>query len=130
MLNDETRAAERLRKYMDGEPMYMSNPEGPRDDLAKLANAYLREHPADDAEPVTEEWMNSLACEDSVSGLWYYFAVDASTSLIIAMASNRNWASVEDDASTDGVFLRDISTRGDVRRLCWALGIELKEQSK
>ena len=62
MMDAETKAAlERLRREGQGENVYPSwfpdyDMES-RKDSHTLAEAYLAEHPADDDEPVTKEWL-------------------------------------------------------------------------
>lgn len=80
-----------------------------------LANAYVAEHPADDDEPITVEWLCVMGWELTDTRLelgplsWHGFD---------------NTMRIDCDILTS---LPHITTRGDVRRLCKVLGIELKE---
>jgi hypothetical protein len=96
-------------------------------DRAVLADAYLAEHPADDDEPVTEEWLRAVGFVThrqgvaidmglrSRGGPWLYFA--CCPGLV-----NPDWM------FDDGRLLAapDLNTRGHVRRLCEALGVPLR----
>ena len=92
------------------------------DDTAagRLAKAYLADHPADDDEPVTEEWLCSVgAKKDDVS---VFFPSPIQGVPAIEFSKEQAWLTNEDYA---GVEIK-LKTRGDVRRLCAALGIEMK----
>lgn len=95
------------------------------DDAARIVDAYLQEHPADDDEPLTEEWLRSAGAHDPHGR--DHAAPLALTALGIGF----------------GVFVRDelndcwhwcrgsrrlatLRTRGDVRRLLAALGVPAK----
>jgi hypothetical protein len=80
----------------------------------RVATAYLAEHPADDAEDVTGDWLKSLgivrACfEDKCYG--YHHKKRCHT---LNLRTDRG-----------SVSNIDVFTRGDVRRLLTALGIPL-----
>lgn len=87
----------------------------------KFIDTVLAEHPADDETPITELWwcdMNggSRFMFSSDERLMLYLAVDGMIELCV----------------TNGLReisykLQHIKTRGDVRRLCRALGVEVKE---
>ncbi len=116
-------------------------------DLALLAHAYLVEHRADEDEPITEEWLclsgfasSSRNIEQFVENEWFagehrieihpedgeYLGAE----LRIMIHSADVWVAEMRDRShgwTESIGVsRDLKTRGDVRRLCKALGIELK----
>jgi hypothetical protein len=97
--------------------------------LSALAVAcqYQADHPADDDEPVTEEWLRAVGFVThrqgvaidmglrSRGGPWLYFA--CCPGLV-----NPDWM------FDDGRLLAapDLNTRGHVRRLCEALGVPLR----
>lgn len=102
----------------------------------RLAEAYLAEHPADDDEPANREWVSGFARKrrcwpdqyilDEIS-VNYYLEFDCSPlehkeqpdcSVLLRALPERD---------EDGVVLLYHATRGDVRRLCKALGVPLKE---
>lgn len=84
-----------------------------------LANAYAVEHPPDDSEPLTEEWFRIAGAVDVK---WYRgLAIIISTQLYLF------WA--DGEAFIVGQRKR-CKTRGDVRRLCAALGSPLKEKTE
>jgi hypothetical protein len=142
--NEITQAAERRHRIKSGVPDYevygytrqqwshgMFDDEIAEkiaaDDMA-LADAYLAEHPADDGDVVTPEWLLSVGFtldhemeppRDPVycirSLLWrpHYFEVNQGKWQFGPVTINQN-----------------PKTRGDVRRLCAALGIPLPDQPK
>lgn len=81
-----------------------------------LAKAYLAEHPADDDEPVTAEWLESIGA-NSDDGLFFtgHDAVDFELTEF-----EGTW---HVDVGWRTICL--VETRGDVRRLLAALGIEV-----
>jgi len=107
-----------------------------RPELRLLANEYLREHPADDDEPITftrlqrmgfgSETINGVSLiidgcgGDPVELTIGYADTDTETEFI---------ADVTQSNTNDHVLItgREFSVIGDIRRLCRALGIELKE---
>lgn len=81
-----------------------------------LAHAYAAEHPPDDDEPITEEWMRAAgAVEIKSVG---HVALIISTQLYLHYRDGK--------AGIKGQFVL-CHTRGDVRRLCAALGSPLRE---
>lgn len=108
-------------------------------DIIAAAELALAEHPADDGEPITKEWLKSLGFSDS----GYSFIITGEKDYGEDVARFR--LACNGDDWTDGncsweFHLRSIEleeqggmlpcepkTRGDLRRLCRALGIELKE---
>jgi len=86
-----------------------------------LAHGYLTEHPADDNELVTIDWLNSLKRADG--GDFGMFAVRFVRPNFHLMAVNKK-PTTGIDGINDWVSPRP-ATRGDVRRLCAALGVEL-----
>ena len=126
MTTDEVKQArERLRGNEDLWIEYG----GQHDDLDALlylAHNDLAEHPADDDEPVTVEWLDALftrSCKTHSHPNWrasgesrhgFRFVFHDSV-LHVGVIFN----------GTTGIAT--CKTRGDVRRLCRALGIELKQ---
>ena len=90
-----------------------------------LAESYLAEHPADDAEPVTEEWLLSVgfkrAEDDPV--ILVLPSTDTGRAMTYVTIEPCELRLEADDGGSIWIGER---TRGDVRRLCTALGIELK----
>ncbi len=93
-----------------------------------VAHAYLAEHPADDGDPVTEEWLRSIGWitrywEGALNSPLSQDNVYVSYSLV---GVSWKWClSMESEDDPDGLhFTRDIlKNRGQVRRLLKALGI-------
>ena len=84
-----------------------------------VSQAYLAEHPADDDEPVTEEWLLSVG-----------FVHDATHVVLRNWGPQRNGniqAYPNGKWWLNGTAMIQMKTRGQVRRLCAALGIGLKE---
>jgi len=126
--NELRAAAERLRTNADAEYAKMS-PLLYFADCETLANGYLAEHPADDGEPVAgdTEWMKAAIGWIPVDGgRDGYIGRDK----IIFCKGSENIYSAWLQVSQHYYDMRRIVrvyTRGDVRRLCRALGITLKE---
>lgn len=108
-MSEELRAA--AQRILDDD---CGGHEGLEGDATGIAMAYLAEHPADDGEAITDDWLDTVI----VKGLldWNY-------------REDTHWRCLE-------VFIHDWwhdyplpsgATRGTVRRLASALGIELKE---
>ncbi len=86
----------------------------------RLARAWREEYPEDDDEPITPEWLCSIGW---IAGT--PTALTKSTHVCSASGGDMKWGPF-------GCFLgitklSGIKTRGDVRRLCRMMGVELKE---
>ncbi len=90
-------------------------------DSATLADAYLVEHPADDGEKVTEEWLlaSGFTPHPEFRGHSIY---NKTQSIEVWIADGGICVEGEYISRKFGGDY----TRGDMRRLCSALGIELK----
>lgn len=117
MTDNELRAAvERVHKGAKN-PLYYAFPLQPhgqaKADAVLIVDAYLAEHPADDAEAVTEDWFAAVGiprgCFDPVCYGWLYG--EKAYTLSVNRAPRGSVSGVE------------VYTRGDVRRLLAALGI-------
>lgn len=95
-------------------------------DRAVLADAYLAEHPADDAEPVTEEWLKSEVGMTVPS--WHTYEPRLLREVVDDEGrwDMRLWWAIERRSFEIGGRTVPVATRGDVRRLFSALGVELK----
>jgi hypothetical protein len=119
---------------------------GPEHELAVLASAYLIEHPEDDGETVTREWLTSVGFtaydeNERDPSKWLYFISPKSKESkgrsgpivhlrIDPLYGCDGWSIVEagdEHTGLDSVQIPSCETRGDVRRLCAALSIPLKE---
>jgi hypothetical protein len=117
-MTDIQSAAERLRRHM-ADPNHRDTYHGKEStlvgDWATLARAYLAEHPADDGEAITEDWLRAVGFKSMPSevGLWLDKTVG-----------------VDLRSDTPGCVVCNarprIATRGDLRRLAEALGIPLE----
>ena len=125
-MNDELRAA--AKRWREGRYTPGIGPESGGMDAVRLADAYLAEHPADDEQEVDYEWLLKIGfntfdephCLSIKKGDVRVVWIIKGQWLRICI-SQMNGPKY---AATDIVH-RPI--RGDVRRLCKALGIELKE---
>ena len=111
-MSDITQAADRLRRYYQSRKQHGSFPPyaSQRDDEATLAEAYLADHPSDDGELITEEWLSTFATtQGGAHAMW---SVGDFTILL--------------HGYRDGYFLHrsipyvrvdGITTRGQLRRL-------------
>lgn len=126
-MSDELRsAAERFAKQRPSEaypwPCEMSEQPAQRvADMALLARAYLAEHPADDGEPITREWMNTVLPTDADSGNWTVRQSKPLT-LEIEYSGGGFWLWFA-HAEVPPVPVCQVRTRGQLRRLLELLGI-------
>lgn len=120
MTPEQKAALERLRN--SATPWYS----GMTLDYIKVAYLWLSEHPADDDEPVTEEWLQKVIAPDRTARLGGGFSVTFYATQTPTLSYYNSGIGGWYDDSSD-IDVPKASTRGDVRRLCRALGIELKE---
>lgn len=85
----------------------------------EVAKAYLSEHPDDDDRPITPEWIDRYRVSDVL------YLIEKKDDLCLYVQVNGIYAEIEQYG--DSVRI-PISTRGDLRRLCKVLKIELKEK--
>jgi len=153
-MNEQVKSAmERLRQMRadadDHDGGYPATEEGRRQSLldhAALADAYLAEHPADDDEAITEDWLREVGFKSKTYQESEVLALNIPKGVI----GDTQWIELEDE--TNGVFLLcrwselyedydgdDLPpdrvevvcrTMGQLRRLCAALGIELTEKAR
>jgi len=122
---DELRvAAKRLAEgeFSENYPAFMATTFGLADGFL-LARAYLAEHPEDDGEPVTEEWLRSSVGWIPVEGSGYI----GRDGIIFCKGSESvysAWLQISQYYYDMRRIVR-VETRGDVRRLCKALGVSL-----
>lgn len=124
-------AAERLRRMRQESEShdggYPANAEGRRQSLydhAALAEAYLAEHRADDAEPITEDWLRSVGFDTADNPAWVWIGDN------FKIARHRvggRWQICYLDDNGPSTDIPGPNTRHDLRQLCRALGIELRE---
>jgi hypothetical protein len=94
-------------------------------DARLIAEAWIAEHPADDDEPITEEWLEQLAFTHNDS---WYFRSPAQTSMqadVTLIRWSGGWSVKVSDRFTS-VLTANVKTRGDLRLLAKALGIGLE----
>lgn len=132
-MTDEQRAAvERLRKddYGKSEDFDYTDAGWMKRccDEATVSDLYLAEHPADDGDDATPAWLAAVgASRDDIPAKWTFRRDDAMP--IGLWHVDDGWKAMlihHENAAT--CIVRGLKTRGDVRRLCSALGITLKEQ--
>lgn len=132
-MSDIREAAERLRQMRadsdDHDGGYLDTPEGQRQSLHDhvcLADAYLAEHPTDDDEPISDEWLMETygfdRCnnDQDLGGTFSLVAYEHCEWEI------RSYVYAVYDGHDHSHDLGKPKTRGHVRRLCAALGIEPK----
>lgn len=132
-MSDVQSAAERLRRVQQGETLkaVYSNPHwaaatnyqlAHECDMAEVALAYLAEHPADSELPIDEEWLRSVGFEafDEHGSGWFKDSPGGSTRVSIGYRGQ--WLVNGNEME----YAAQPKTRGDLRRLCFALGVELK----
>lgn len=104
-------------------------------DMQDVVGAYLAEHPADDGDALDNEFFGTQWSE---SGFYFSIIVEHPTPIELrigpceedgswTVALNQKPGPDAQHEPDDCVCLPSARTRGDVRRLCRALGVELKE---
>lgn len=118
-MNEELKAAIERRRKNPGWKGQLFPYGNAISDAVLLADAYLAEHQEDDDELVTEQWLRE-------NGFCNYRGWPQTRIGIETLAGlYLSWNSAENAFRLD-CCLWEGSTRGDVRRLCKALGIELE----
>jgi len=114
-MSDELRAAaERALKIADSGSIHPFELEKL---VVKLCVAYLSSHPADSDTPIDEEWLRSVGWNNLNAPHYWRFIGNDGFDVV-------KWTGGWNFRMHDGF---NCKTRSDVRRLCAALGIELKE---
>ena len=128
MSNELRAAAERLENIFAMQATHFESVVMTRDQVAgaqDLARAYLAEHPADGDEPITAEWLRAVGFVDDRTGC----------PTLGPIHIRPHWAMEGQDSDRElppYACVRSLpipipKTRSDLRKLCSALGIELKE---
>jgi hypothetical protein len=105
----------------------------PSGDVSEVCRQWLADHPADDAEPVTAAWLDTLTRDKDADHHWRLAdgpRADGVMSVEVVLRATyctvwvrhvliREWWPLADDAGERQY------TRGDLRRLCAALGVPL-----
>lgn len=93
----------------------------------RLAKFIRREHPADDDEPFTMEWVGTVGGKSDGSGDWFFIR-DEETFATVRFTHDYDW-NIYAEIGTDDPLQVEMKTRSDLRRLCKGLKIELKEKA-
>lgn len=144
-MSDVKAAAERSRKIQAGEDglkVYLPKDPGAEythlasqiltnliaKDKSDLANAYLAEHPADDSERLTGEWVvKAIPFRGRSGGIQAgSVSVDIHTEGVFRCEFEVWWNEFGCWVRLFGAYLMRIETRSDLRLLCRALGISLE----
>lgn len=125
MTDAELKAAERVRRHAG----QLGNAEIA--DRNTLVLAWLREHPADDGEAVTAEWLKSVGFlneDKDEPTFWTVTFADLNPAFTIdvdpASTMHAGWIG---EAEDNIPWPHDICERGQVRDICRALGVILQE---
>lgn len=123
-INQEEQAAlERLRLWIDD--VSSCRDIVSQHDLLDAARIALREHHADDTEPVTEEWYRSIGGKNTVAN---------GTEDDVFHLEGGDWWTIQWGRNSKGlrvggrffsIGVAKTATRGDVRRLCRSLGVDI-----
>lgn len=90
-------------------------------DAMAVARGYLAEHPADSDEPISRNWLLSVGFKAVPSDMGSTYHDHYQLNLLNLWQFNGGpWL-------VNGADWMEFTTRGSVRRLCAALGLELKE---
>lgn len=100
-----------------------------RADIITIAELALAEHPADDDEPIKAEWLMSIGFEKDGSGKeaneWLDL-INIEASRKLSLLENLYGLCCYTDADDECTVVKYPRNRGDLRRLCAALGFKLK----
>lgn len=125
MSNEIREAAEYTLRCLDsGRPDMLINI-----GVRQLAEAYLAEHPEDDDVELSDEWLDSCKGLARDGCEWSAWGPDSNYLFVITHDLDHSYGVNLVDGEDD-INLRTVKTRGDVRRLCRGLKIELKEGGK
>lgn len=113
-------AAERLAK---GARAYWGTTHDPMSDASDVAEDWLDKHPADDDEPISDEWVWISGGKNECDCIIAYFTGPNNVEVSVLFPE----CSVGVGIHEQGAMLDHIKTRGQFRSLCAALGIKLKE---
>jgi hypothetical protein len=133
-MNSDVRAAAercRLNRYTAEAPDMRTAMNEKRDDWRTLALAYLAEHPADDAEPISQAWLRSVGFRDVGENCVgeNYLCVNTTGRTALIVWSEGWFLSEACGGNFAGqVGIKTPENRGAVRRLCQCLGITLKPE--
>jgi hypothetical protein len=128
--------AERLTYAADGVNALLGAPRhrGPIEDAADLARAWLSDHPADDDEPVTAEWLKRAGFVSEDPECPYYWIalypdLNPAFTVELVEGSTRHVGWIGDPNDRRG-WPWDICSRRQVRDICRALRATLTERAK
>lgn len=93
-------------------------------DRRALAHAYLAEHPADDGEPLTRDRFIEFAWQDA-GGLWCSPPTPTGECVTLDYHDNRESGDVYRLIRCGGLPRVEVSTVGELRRLCDTFGVPL-----
>ena len=96
--------------------------------LLRICGEWNAEHPADDETLVDEAWLTSILSVSADTGNWTVRR-SAPTTFEIELDGRAFWLWFAHDEVTP-VPLRQMKTRGDVRRLLAALDVSLQEKKR
>jgi len=119
-MSDLQQATKRLRAWIANPIQCKTGSEF--GDCLELAKAYLAEHRADDGEVIDSTWLNTIGWNKHEDGSYkqgvYFIVID-----------NGQWILMLKSGSV--LFcLAHLQTRGQLRQLCRALGVEIKEKTE
>ena len=125
MTNERRKAAERCRRELI-DSWSDTAVKGPTyTQLLAVLDAYLAEHPADDDDPLTAEWLTTAGGQVGEDGRWWFYG--GGRDVALTYHDNRECGDVYRLATCGGLPRAEVSTRGQLRRLCDSLGMKLKE---
>ena len=123
-----TDAAMRWAKRHEGVYDHIENAWQSVVDSDILATAWLAEHPEDDEEPITVEWIIVIWPEYR-DGIEAWIIQEPKVKLVYC--GGGDWSiylmTTNCDGLNDAEHIRDVSSRGDVRAFCRGMGQPIKE---
>ena len=98
-------------------------------ELASVCKLYLAEHPDDDGEPLTAEWMTAVGGQVLEDGNWYFGDGNRHGCVILHWHDNIDIGDVY--RLSFGRYAPNVrvSNRGQLRRLCVALNVPMHDST-
>ena len=93
--------------------------------IVRAAAKWGVEHPLDDGEPLTAEWLTTAGGQVCEDGDWWFYG--GGGDVVLSYHDNRECGDVYRLATCGGLPRVEVSSRGQLRRLCDSLGMKLKE---
>ena len=123
----EAEAAERLKKAVAAQAWVRRADPETLTDGGLIIQAYLDEHPADDGEAVTAEWLGAVGAIYLTADIGFVTDDRIAEPVLTWVLDSESETGISCPSIGGSDIGCNITTRGQVRQILSALGIELKE---